>query len=63
MSLEAGAEHHIADDDAIPQDENRERSASRVRFDPSTSDNRNSKSFRHIASLYDSVAGMFFMQN
>lgn len=59
MSLEPGAEHHITDEDAIPQDENRERSGSRVRFDLSTSDNRNSKSFRHIANLYDSVAGMF----
>ncbi|KAJ5547608.1 hypothetical protein N7513_004842 [Penicillium frequentans] len=57
MSFEPGAENQIADDHAIPQDENRERSGSRVRFDLSTSDNRNSKSFRHIASLYDSVAG------
>ncbi|KAJ5994346.1 hypothetical protein N7451_010070 [Penicillium sp. IBT 35674x] len=57
MSLEPGAENQVADDDAVPQVENRERSGSRVRFDLSTSDNRNSKSFRHIASLYDSVAG------
>ncbi|KAJ5671560.1 hypothetical protein N7507_000687 [Penicillium longicatenatum] len=57
MSLEPGAEDHIAEDFLIHRDENRERAGSHVRFDLSTSDNRNSKSFRHIANLYDSVAG------
>jgi hypothetical protein len=63
MSLEPGAEDHIAEDFSIHRDENRERAGSHVRFDLSTSDNRNSKSFRHIANLYDSVAGMVFAQD
>ncbi|KAJ6095520.1 hypothetical protein N7486_006266 [Penicillium sp. IBT 16267x] len=56
MSLDPGAEDHIADDYPISQDENRERAGSRVRFDLPTS-NKNSKSFRRTANLYDSVAG------